>query len=101
MSNTFRRATVIGSFISDDAVLLSDPNIDKALDDLIVLRDTVLAYTDVTAGDVSACESLLAQCQEVLEECQEVLAECIEKRDEVLTYGSQLSQLYSTYSSSL
>lgn len=64
---------VVDNFLSDNAVAISFPTIDKVLDDYIVLRDTVLDYTEQTGEDVTAAQNILEQCRQILDEINEIV----------------------------
>ena len=92
---------VIDNFLSDNAVAISFPTIDKVLDDYIVLRDTVLDYTEQTGTDVTAANAILEQCHEILSQCQEKKEEIDELTTSLRTLENSLRSTYNTLSSQL
>lgn len=71
----FKKIVVIDTFLKDEAVMLTHPNIEKALDDLMVLHDEVIDHSSLVSGDVTQAQSILAECQAILEEIRELAAE--------------------------
>lgn len=71
----FKKIVVIDTFLKDEAVMLTHPNIEKALDDLMVLHDEVIDHSSLVSGDVTQAQSILAECQAILEEIRELAAD--------------------------
>ena len=92
---------VIDNFLSDNAVAISFPTIDKVLDDYIVLRDTVIDYTEQTGADVTAANAILEQCQEILSQCQEKKEEIDELATSLRALETSLRSTYNTLSQQL
>ena len=105
VSNSFKRIMVVDNFLSDNAVAISFPTIDKVLDDYIVLRDTVLDYTEQTGEDVTAAQNILEQCQQILDEINEIVPglRSLETslRSTYNTLSQQLRAEYERYAQSL
>ena len=71
-SFTFKRITVIDTFIDDDAMTVTHPNIEKAMDDLMVLHDEVVNYSAIVGEDATEVEANLAESREILAEVRQI-----------------------------
>lgn len=106
VSKEFNKIVVLDNFLSDEAMQVSMPNLDYALDRLVVLHDNVVELSLQTSEDatncaesVAACQQILEQCQEVLEACQEELEACQSVVSAVQEVGQNVSSLYNQISS--
>lgn len=100
-SFTFKRITVIDTFIDDDATILTHPNIEKAMDDLMVLHDEVVNYSAIVGADATEVEANLAESREILTECQNIYTQMTALADTMRGYQQTMENRYNTLMSQM
>ena len=99
-SREFKRIKVIDNFITEDAVRVSFPDIEKSLDDLVNIRNTTITFSDEIEQNMVLINETKERCETVLERCEEILNELENMEDSLTTtYNSLVNNMRSNYNS--
>lgn len=77
----FKKIVVIDTFLKDEAIMLTHPNIEQAMDNLMVIHDEIIEHSLRVSDEVAEAQSILAECRSILEEVR-LIAEEIKGGDD-------------------
>ena len=101
-SMEFKKVVVLDTFIDDDAVQVTHPNIEKAMQDLVVLHDNVTTLALQTGEDVTQCENILQQCQNILAEINRIYSHMLLLENNMVSrYTELMNSMQANYSAYL
>lgn len=95
VSKEFVRVVVLENFLDDIAVEVSMPNLDRALDNFMVLHDNVVEIAIQTAQDLVDCNEALKQCEEAMAQCDFDMEWCetdLERCEDILDTCQKLEE---------
>jgi len=98
-STAFKKIVVLNTFIDDDAVVLTHPNLEKAMNDLVALHEDVVSLSSQVTDDATAVSNALARIEEIYTNIQSIQTD-IQSHDDALTsrYNQMMSNMTATYS---
>lgn len=71
-STAFKKIVVLNTFLDDDAVVLTHPNIEKAMNDLMSMHENFLALSAQMIEDTASVSQMYAEIKSMYEEIKDM-----------------------------